>query len=284
MGGDWTDPSYVLARILSAMTATDWTPEDLLGSGVPLRTPPLPHISLQTPPRATQLPIPPYTQSPGPKRRLHTRRTAREAWDPPPSCHQQRNKAPVPGEVEHTKAVGSGLWTRPHPRLLQIGSSSRPSASASVTRLRPLRRDRWAPGAPPPFPGKFLEICQRCFLPRPQTRRPRPRPPARAPRRPAARPAVLGRRGFREGLGRGGQKIRRLAPPRPPARPARPPGPPPAPARPAARAGAAQCAPAARAPRPPARELAPRSRASLHRAQLRGRHRRCRDMVLCVQG
>jgi hypothetical protein len=62
-----------------------------------------------------------------------------------------------------------------------------------------------------------------------------------APPRPTEQPAVLGRRGFREGLGLGGQKIRRwLAPPRPT-------GPPRSPSL-AAGAAASQSLPVVRAP------------------------------------
>lgn len=66
---------------------------------------------------------------------------------------------------------------------------------------------------PPSFPGKFLEICQRCFLSQSKALD----ASAPVPLPATAKPAVLGRCGFREGLGRSGQKIRRrLAPPRPP--------------------------------------------------------------------
>lgn len=64
-----------------------------------------------------------------------------------------------------------------------------------------------------------MEICQRCFLSQSEA----PDSSALVPLPVAATPAVLGRCGFREGLGRSGQKIRRrLAPPRLPARPPRP--------------------------------------------------------------
>lgn len=66
---------------------------------------------------------------------------------------------------------------------------------------------------PPSFPGKFLEICQRCFLSQSKALD----ASAPVPLPATAKPAVLGRCGFREGLGHSGQKIRRrLAPPRPP--------------------------------------------------------------------
>lgn len=68
-------------------------------------------------------------------------------------------------------------------------------------------------GLPPSFPGKFLEICQRCFLSQSKALE----ASAPVPLPATAKPAVLGRCGFREGLGHSGQKIRRrLAPPRPP--------------------------------------------------------------------
>lgn len=106
---------------------------------------------------------------------------------------------------------------------------------------------------------------------------------APAPRLPgrAARPAVLGRRRFREGPGHGGQKIRR--PPRPASRPAPR-------ALPARRPRRRLSVPAAAgAPGEPARERELRPRVPPAAAvpaepQLRSCRRRCRDMVLCVQG
>lgn len=111
---------------------------------------------------------------------------------------------------------------------------------------------------------------------------PRPGDCARAPRPgPTAQPAVLGRRRFREGLGRGRQRIRQqLAPPLSSGPPhlALAGGPRHCLSVPALRPRAPGAYPA-RAPRP----LVPSRRRRPAESLLRSR--RCRgDMVLCVQG
>lgn len=258
---------------------------DLGPPSAPFLSPRPPPYPSPTPPRATHLPTPPYTQSPGSKRRLHTRRRPRRPGTPPTAAIDKETRRLSPAKCSaRRKAPRAGRRGPSRPPPNRVFPSSSPGQVPARNARQPPSLDS-APCAPI---GRrsgprllFLESSWKFVKgvssggPTAPDAASAP-PPARAPRGPAARPAVLGRRRFREGLGRGGQKIRRLAPPRPP-------GPPPAPSRPA-RAGAAQSAPAARAPRLPAGELAPRSRASLQPSPAPGCRRRCRDMVLCVQG
>lgn len=183
------------------MTAIDLTPADLLGSGASLRTLPLPLRPRLTPLQPHPVPLTsPHHPTPsvrGPSGACTPGgRPGRLGPRPRPAIYEETR--PVPSEGKRTREAPRVGRRGPAPAPPKSGlsqpvsgsSSSPQSASASVTPLRPRRRDRSALGAPPPFPGKFLEICQRCFLRRPHGPRrgvcvpARPRPSAAPLRRP----------------------------------------------------------------------------------------------------